>query len=266
MDFWNILLENNASLLIFSASGFLVSLFWYVLSERRRRFNITKKESVDDESSFFGHFDDIENPALKIPDFNLKSGPRSTTIPRSITAKSSSLAKSQAKSTSTEDSSFSSELDRKLSSLLPDMPEEVKNQIPEPKEKHEPEYDDEKSENDHGPDDDDEQMIKEFLAATAQMEKEKSKPSLEETSQPKHDEVLEPKGKDGADLDPLEIDTAAMDSSDIDPSNADSGAAVVAQSNQDDAYDEDYDEDERRVKDLLEQIKKDMREQGEHTS
>ena len=81
MSFWNLLLENNAYLLIFSATGFILSLIWYIVSERRRRDHVESKQALTDEASFFSQFEDLENPALKIPEFH---NPIRSSLPHSV--------------------------------------------------------------------------------------------------------------------------------------------------------------------------------------
>lgn len=166
MDFWNLLLKNNAYLLIFSATGFIISLIWYVISERRRRLQTQSKHQLTDEASFFSQFEDLENPALKIPEF---SSPTRTVLPHSV--------REQVK-TPVE---------------MPVIPEDSSH---------------------------DENLRAEAL---------KFQPAKTEEE-------------------PAEVQT--------------DGSELQAQSESA----PNYDEDEQKIKELLEQIKKDMREQGEHTS
>lgn len=67
MNVAEILIKYNGFLLIFSATGFLFSLLWVFIHEKRqRKVDIQKqlkKMDIFDEKVFFGEFDHLENPA-----------------------------------------------------------------------------------------------------------------------------------------------------------------------------------------------------------
>lgn len=87
MKIAEMLIKYNGFILIFSATGFLMSLFWYTLTERSKRSNYkslkTKKNELFDEKVFFGDFDSPENPAVNDKDakllFNADESKSSTT-------------------------------------------------------------------------------------------------------------------------------------------------------------------------------------------
>jgi hypothetical protein len=68
MHIAEMLVKYNGFILIFSATGFLLSLFWYTLTERSKRSVYkslkAKKNELFDEKVFFGDFDSPENPAV----------------------------------------------------------------------------------------------------------------------------------------------------------------------------------------------------------
>lgn len=72
MNYVELLLQYNGFLLMFSATGFLISLLWVVINEKGKRKvesqkQFTKKD-VFDEKVFFGEFESLENPAMKRSD------------------------------------------------------------------------------------------------------------------------------------------------------------------------------------------------------
>ncbi len=72
MNYADLLLQYNGFLLVFSAFGFLVSLIWVLITEKKQR-NTNDQQSLSkndmfDEKVFFGEFDNLENPALKAAD------------------------------------------------------------------------------------------------------------------------------------------------------------------------------------------------------
>lgn len=205
MSFWNLLLENNAYLLIFSATGFILSLIWYIVSERRRRDRVESKQALTDESSFFSQFEDLENPALKIPEFH---NPVRSSLPHSVRTQ---------------------------------KPEE-KTQDEEPTRAQEQAYDDEATDQAH-----DEQVRDAILRAEALKFKPDEMPHTQEEAK-EDTQYPEPQEDQAADTKPAVMPEERK----------------VSAANSE--VDSNYDEDEQKVKELLEQIKKDMREQGEQTS
>lgn len=69
MRFAELLIQYNGFLLIFSAFGFLISLFWYSLTEKAKRKKARNTKPSDkqvlDEKVFFNDFENLENPAVK---------------------------------------------------------------------------------------------------------------------------------------------------------------------------------------------------------
>lgn len=72
MDYAELLLQYNGFLLVFSATGFLISLVWVLITEKNKRHvddqQKLSKDDMFDEKVFFGEFDNLENPAMKSND------------------------------------------------------------------------------------------------------------------------------------------------------------------------------------------------------
>lgn len=66
MEIFSFVVKYNGFFLVFSAVGFLLSLIWFVFSERSRRYSRASKISTGRD--FFNKFEDLENPAFTIPD------------------------------------------------------------------------------------------------------------------------------------------------------------------------------------------------------
>lgn len=183
--FWTLLVNYNSYLLVFSASGFLLSLLWYIVSENRKRVQAEIKAKLSEEKSFFGHFDDIENPAFKIPEFSIgrKSDQESEELKQNLINPQQETLADENKTKDTPRPKFLENLEKEIKAALPDLPEEVKKQ-----------------------------------------------------------ELVEPKKQE----------------------NHSETKKQILSSSESDVYE--YDEEEKKVKSLLEQIKKDMREQGDQTS
>ncbi len=211
MNFWNLLLENNAYLLIFSATGFILSLIWYIVSERRRRDHIESKQALTDEASFFSQFEDLENPALKIPEFH---NPIRSSLPHSV------------RTQKTEER----------------IQDEEPTQEPERTQESEHTHD-EASDKAH-----DERVRDAILRAEALKFKPNEIPHVEEEAEEDVDYPEPSQESQAVDAKPAVISEEQK---------------INAASSEMDPH---YDEDEQKVKELLEQIKKDMREQGEQTS
>ncbi len=68
MRFAELLIQYNGFLLIFSATGFLISLIWFSLTEKSNRKTLRnkklKKDEHFDEKVFFNDFENLENPAV----------------------------------------------------------------------------------------------------------------------------------------------------------------------------------------------------------
>lgn len=68
MRFAELLIQYNGFLLIFSASGFLISLIWYSFTEKSKRRTIRTSKMLNDktfdEKVFFDDFESLENPAM----------------------------------------------------------------------------------------------------------------------------------------------------------------------------------------------------------
>ncbi len=68
MRFAELLIQYNGFLLIFSASGFLISLIWYSFTEKSKRKSVRTSKMLDDsnfdEKVFFDDFENLENPAM----------------------------------------------------------------------------------------------------------------------------------------------------------------------------------------------------------
>lgn len=232
MDLWNQLLIYNGHLLLFSASGFLISLVWYVFSERRRRAHLQKKEELLEESSFFGHFEDIENPSLKIPEFNIQKKTPTPSgglqgLPRSVMKTTEGDSKD---TESLEVSGWPSQKENKEPKFNPsqeNQPEDTQEESLQAKDEDVLPF--KKPEKEKSIEQRNKEFLKDFDQKLAALLPELPNKKTQET--------------------PAEM--SSEDSSDDSKPNEHEAAA--------------YDSDEEKVKELLEQIKKDMREQGEQT-
>lgn len=249
MDLWNLLLEYNPLLLIFSAVGFILSLLWFVVSERRRRSKFETKTKLTDEASFFGQFDDLENPALKIPDF--ASPQRAAVIPHSVRKDEAAkkpfgdLFSKVEDSQDSKDSPEAEEPQKSPESQILKTFKAVQNpkiQTPTPVEEESRE------------------ALSEEEPSRDQKLREEALKFMPSDLNSQSDEQRQTEG--------LQEEDAQSSSApnDVLQSKTEGGAAVSSVQAGPSGESTEYDQEELKVKELLEQIKKDMREQGEHTS
>lgn len=210
-EIWTLLVNYNSYFMVISAAGFLLSLMGYIFSENKKRAQAEIKANLSQEKAFFGHFEEIENPAFKIPDFSIgyktDSDSNQNTMPEDVPL--TNPVNSDSKPSVVEKPKFLEELEKEIKAVLPDLPVDASPIV-------EPEIE---------------------MKDVAKPTQEKT-PPMPPLPPPADEKVQVVKATEGNSIPQNKLET--------------------------DTYE--YDDEEKKVKSLLEQIKKDMREQGDHTS